>query len=309
MNKKIVCFGEVLWDMLPKELGGKLPGGAPMNVAYHLNCLGVNTKIVSRVGNDILGTELTGFLAQKEVSTQFIQTDTYLPTGFVDVTLDEKGSPSYKIVQPVAWDNILLTEDVKKAVSEADAFVYGSLVCRTDVSKQTLLELINLSKCPVFDVNLRTPFYSKEIIEQLLKKATIAKMNEFELDIISDWYGSERGFLERIKCLQTLFEIKTLIVSHGSVGAYCFENNTLYFQKSYSVKVKDTIGSGDAFLAAFLSEKIIGNQIPDCLKKACALGAFVATQTGATPAIDKEKLEDFILKTHTETLKVSRLAP
>lgn len=276
----IICFGEVLWDMLPT---GKLAGGAPMNVAYHLNHLGVTARLVSRVGNDALGVELTDFLTEKGVSTDFVQMDNVLATGIVDVTLDENGSPSYKIVQPVAWDNISITSEIKEAVSEADAFVFGSLICRNAASKQTLLELLDLSKRAIFDVNLREPFYSKDTIQPLLEKANIVKMNEHELTIISKWYGYETEFLQQIKDLQQRFDIATLIVSHGSKGAYCFENDVLHFQKASEIVVQDTIGSGDAFLAGFLSEKLKDKDTQQCLKTACALGAYVATQMGATP--------------------------
>jgi fructokinase len=281
-NKKIVCYGEVLWDMLPM---GKLAGGAPMNVAYHLNALGVESSIISRVGNDALGVELIDFLTEKAVSTDFVQTDDHLPTGVVDVKLDEKGSPTYTIIQPVAWDNVQNTEGSLRAVAEADAFVFGSLICRSAVSKQTLFDLLSVAKCPVFDVNLRPPFYDKATIEPLLQKADIVKMNEEELAIISHWYNVETGFIAQIEAMQARFDIKTLIVSHGSKGAYCFENKTLYVQKAFEITVNDTIGSGDAFLAGFLSEKLKGNDPQVCLKKACAMGAFVATKSGATPEI------------------------
>ena len=291
-NYNIVCFGEVLWDMLPT---GKLAGGAPMNVAYHLNAFGLNANIISRVGNDALGLELKGFLSEKAISTDFVQTDNVLATGVVDVTLDAHGSPSYKIIQPVAWDNISVTQDIKTAVSTADALVFGSLICRNEASKQTLLALLDLSKCPVFDVNLREPFYSKDTIQPLLEKATIVKMNEHELTIISKWYGDETDFKEQIRDIQMRFAIKTLIVSHGSKGAYCFENNKLYFQEAFKITVKDTIGSGDAFLAGFLSEKMRGKNPQDCLFLACKAGAYVATQAGATPTMSKDILKTFLI--------------
>lgn len=289
-KSNILCFGEILWDLLPEELGGRIAGGAPMNVAYHLNALGIPSNIISRVGNDALGLELKAFLTQKGISTEFVQTDNVLPTGIVDVTLDAKGSPSYKIVQPVAWDNIMLTDDIKKAVSEADALVFGSLICRNEASKHTLFELLDLAKNTVFDVNLRAPFYSKDIIEPLLQKANIVKMNEHELDIISKWNSHETDFTEQVREVQERYDIKTLIVSHGSIGAYCYEKKILYFQHAFEIKVQDTIGSGDAFLAAFLSEKMTGKSAKDCLLTACKAGAYVATQTGATPIMSAEIL-------------------
>ena len=286
-NKNIICFGEVLWDMLPT---GKLSGGAPMNVAYHLNGLGLSANIISRVGNDALGLELKAFLSEKGISTDFVQMDNVLATGVVDVTLDEKGSPTYKIVQPVAWDNISLSNDIKVAVSEADALVFGSLICRNEASKQTLFELLELSKCAVFDVNLREPYYTKETIQALLEKAAIVKMNEHELNIIAHWYSNETDFTEQVREVQQRFDITSLIISHGSKGAYCYENNILYFQKAFDIIVKDTIGSGDAFLAGFLTEKMKGLHSRDCLKTACAMGAYVATQAGATPSVNRDVL-------------------
>ena len=285
-KSKIICFGEVLWDLLPEELGGRIAGGAPMNVAYHLNALGIDAHIISRVGNDDLGTELKEFLSQKAISTDFVQMDNVLMTGVVDVTLDEKGSPSYKIIEPVAWDNIMLTDDIKEKVEATDALVFGSLICRNEASKQTLFELLDLSKCPVFDVNLREPFYSQALIEPLLHKAKIVKTNEHELHIISQWHSRETDFTEQIRKVQERYDIESLIVSHGSKGAYCFENGILYFQKAFEITVKDTIGSGDAFLAGFLSEKMKGKDAHTCLKTACAMGAYVATQAGATPSVN-----------------------
>ncbi len=279
----------MLWDLLPT---GKLAGGAPMNVAYHANVLGLKANMISRVGNDALGLELKAFLSEKAISTDFIQTDNVLPTGVVDVTLDAQGSPSYKIVQPVAWDNIENTEGGYAAVAEADMLVFGSLVCRSEVSKNTLFNYLKIAKTTVFDVNLRPPFYSKDKVEPLLQKANIVKMNEDELNIISKWNSFETDFSAQIKDLQKRFDIETLIVSHGNKGAYCFENDMLYFQKAFKITVKDTIGSGDAFLAAYLAEKMQGKDPQKCLKMACKAGAYVATQAGATPMMSREILKE-----------------
>ena len=283
----IICFGEVLWDMLPT---GKLAGGAPMNVAYHLNALGVSAKVISRVGKDDLGAELLGFLTEKHVSTDLIQIDNTQSTGVVYVELDEKGSPSYDISMPVAWDFIENTEGSQQAVREAEMLIFGSLVCRNDVSRNTLCDYLTLAKTTVFDVNLREPFYDKALIERLLAAANIVKMNEHELDIISSWYGRFPTFQEKAEALQRHFGLNTLIISHGSVGAYCLEDGEMYFQPSFRITVQDTIGSGDAFLAGFLSEKIQGKSPQTCLITACKSGAYVATQAGATPVMSLDIL-------------------
>ena len=288
MNKStIICFGEVLWDMLPT---GKLAGGAPMNVAYHLNALGVSAKVISRVGKDDLGAELLGFLTEKHVSTDLIQIDNTQSTGVVYVELDEKGSPSYDISMPVAWDFIENTEGSQQAVREAEMLIFGSLVCRNDVSRNTLCDYLTLAKTTVFDVNLREPFYDKALIERLLAAANIVKMNEHELDIISSWYGRFPTFQEKAEALQRHFGLNTLIISHGNVGAYCLEDGEMYFQPSFRITVQDTIGSGDAFLAGFLSEKIQDKSPQTCLITACKSGAYVATQAGATPVMSLDIL-------------------
>jgi fructokinase len=128
---------------------------------------------------------------------------------------------------------------------------------------------------------------------QAVEKANIVKMNEEELNIISKWNSLETDFSAQIRDLQKRFDIETLIVSHGSKGAYCFENDTLYFQKAFDITVKDTIGSGDAFLAGFLTEKMQGESLQECLKMACKAGAYVATQAGATPVMSREVVKAF----------------
>lgn len=291
MNQEIICFGEVLWDMLPT---GKLAGGAPMNVAYHLNALGVSAKVISRVGNDDLGAELLDFLKEKGIPTDLIQVDNTQSTGVVNVKLDEKGSPTYDIEMSVAWDFIENTEGVQIAVSKANILVYGSLICRNAVSKNTLLDALKKTKIKVFDVNLREPFYDKTLIESLLSKANMVKMNEHELAIISSWFTDKTDFEGQIQGLYEHFNLDTLIVSQGSEGAYCFEKDKLYFQPSFKITVCDTIGSGDAFLAGFLSEKLKGSNPQQCLLMACKMGAYVATKAGATPPIAQDALNTFL---------------
>lgn len=121
---QIICFGEVLWDVLPS---GKMPGGAPMNVAIHLTYNGFSPLIISRVGNDDLGKELVRFLQQKNISTQWIQTGEAHLTGVVKANISDKNEVTYKIVEPVAWDYIQYDEQVGELVAASDVFIYGSL--------------------------------------------------------------------------------------------------------------------------------------------------------------------------------------
>lgn len=276
----VISFGEVLWDILPT---GKQPGGAPMNVAYHLQTLGFQAGMISKVGNDKLGAELKEFLAEKGVSTRLLQTDMTFPTGTVNVQLDDEGFPSYEIVQPVAWDYIHPTDEATEAVKNADALVFGSLACRSETSRKALFHFLTVAKKKVFDVNLRQPFVSQELVENLLPKADIVKMNDEELDLICGWYVHDMGEAAQMEFLKNKFGLDALIITKGAEGAVAVDGSGLYAQTGFKVTVQDTIGSGDAFLAGFLSKYLTQEPIQQCLEFASYLGAFVATQKGATP--------------------------
>jgi fructokinase len=280
-NHSIVSYGEVLWDLLPN---GKIAGGAPLNVAFHANTFGLQASLISRVGSDELGRELLLFLKRKGIPIDMVQVDYTFSTGVVNVSLDAKGSPSYEIVTSVAWDHIHPTDEAKSAVSTADALVFGSLACRGNQTKKTLLEFIELASFRVFDVNLRPPFFSKELIEELLLKANLVKMNDQELRVIAGWHHQVGTDTDKMEFIQGHYGLESLLVTAGGDGAWFQNDQGLFSQAGYKVNVQDTIGSGDAFLGAFLSRYLTGASPSECLDTACAAGAFVATKEGATPA-------------------------
>ncbi|MFK7983188.1 MAG: carbohydrate kinase family protein [Saprospiraceae bacterium] len=292
-SKSVVGFGELLWDMLPT---GKVAGGAPMNVAYHAKQFGMEAQMISAVGNDDLGKALITFLQQKGIPTNLVHTNYTFGTSTVQVTLNEKGSASYEIVAPVAWDFLFADESRNKAVIQADYLLFGSLICRSEANLKTLLHLADQAQTVVFDVNLRPPFYSQALIEPLLQKADIVKMNEEELAIILNWYGIKGDLNNQMASIMEKFELETLVMTQGKHGAFCMHDGVLYAQKSFPVTVKDTVGSGDSFLAAFIYKMSIGANWQDCLEFACATGAFVATQSGGTPAINENIVLNFIPK-------------
>ncbi len=265
-----------------------------MNVAFHANQLGLRSQMISRVGDDAHGHELLDFLAKKGVSTHLVQTDHTFPTGTVNVVLDEKGSPSYDISQPAAWDYIHPDNVMTNTVKEADALVFGSLACRNERTKRTLLELLEKANIKVLDVNLRTPFFSKNLLEELLKQADIVKMNDEELDLLSGFWADHTTPLTQMDYLRNKFSLKSLIVTRGSKGATCLDESGYFEQSGFPVVVKDTIGSGDAFLAAFLSKMLVGENAADCLRFACAVGALAATKAGGTPTISELEIETIL---------------
>ncbi len=285
--KNIVCFGEVLWDLLPT---GKVAGGAPMNVAVHARQLGLHAHIISAVGNDELGKEITTFLNNRSVDTEAIQV-LDKPTGVVEVSLNEKGSPSYTIIEDVAWDFIFPNEVAENLVKGADALVFGSLALRNKVSRNTIFSLQKLAKLKVLDINIRKPFYDLDLIFSLFELADILKVNDEELELICQSLGQSGSEFELALFLKNKYQLRGILVTRGANGAfYIDEMNNITEHQGFRVDVLDTIGSGDSFLAGFLSKFLQNKPIAECLAFACAVGAYVATQSGATPLLSEASI-------------------
>jgi fructokinase len=292
MTKKIICFGEVLYDVFPSH---RKIGGAPLNVAIRMASLGVNAQIISRVGNDAIGKELIQFIAENGVDTSSIQIDKTHDTGEVIVQLDAKGSASYTINYPVAWDKISCTAEDEIKVKKADALIFGSLVCRDTISHESLLEIINYAKYAIFDVNLRAPFYTKELLINLMMQSDFIKFNDDELYEISDYLNSPYHSLEQnLLYIAKQTNTKHICVTKGSHGAVLYYNEKLYYNSGYKIDVVDTVGAGDSFLASLLSRLLMGYDPQIAIDFACAMGAMVAQCEGANPKISSESVSEFM---------------
>ncbi len=287
---KAVCFGEVLWDILPDA---ELPGGAPMNVAYHLNQLGIPATMISRIGRDERGSRLREFIASKSVPVSYIQQDELYDTGTVLATVNNN-HVSYDIIQPVAWDFIEYSTSLQKLVAHAPYFIFGSLVSRNDTSRNTLFELLESADRKVLDINLRRPHYEKNTLNHLLQHADILKLNDEELDILSDWYGLNGTEEARIRAIADRFNLDTVITTRGDKGAAVLQDGAFCEHPGYKITVADTIGSGDAFLAGFLSKTIQGTPLDEAVRFACGMGAFIATHHGACPVYTQSEAEHTI---------------
>ena len=292
MSKKVICFGEVLWDIFPE---GEKIGGAPLNVALRLKALGISTAIISKVGTDSLGERLIEFAKEHGLLTQYIQQDPQFETGKVNVTLDPNGSASYEIAYPAAWDKIGIQPTIEEEVAQADLFFFGSLATRDSVSKASLLALLKKAKFKVFDVNLRAPHYTQSSLEELMQIADFIKFNDEELDEISRAMGCQESSLEKqLRFISIKTNTPKICVTKGSDGALLLLNNRLYDQNGFTVQVADTVGAGDSFLATLLEGLLIGKVPETALEKACAMGALVASNNGANPKITPEELHRFI---------------
>ncbi len=281
----------MLWDMLPD---GELPGGAPMNVAIHLKYQGLNPVVISRVGHDDQGRKLTDYLTRKGVQSQWVQVDETHETGVVLVNVSNRSEVTYDIVQPVAWDYIEMKLGLEEVVAQSDYFIFGSLAARSPDTRTTLLALLKVAKQKVFDVNLRPPHYNREALELFLHQADIVKMNHHELMEITAWHHPYTDEQQSMAYLRAEYGVDTLVVTRGENGAAVLSAEGFFEQSGYEVEVEDTIGSGDAFLATFLSNHILGRGYPVALRQACAVGALVATLKGATPIISAEAVQQLI---------------
>tara|TARA_B110000211_G_scaffold46452_3_gene49682 strand:+ start:16615 stop:17493 length:879 start_codon:yes stop_codon:yes gene_type:complete len=277
------CFGEVLWDVFPEEV--KM-GGAPLNVAFRLRKFERPVAIISAVGNDVLGDRLLQYLDDNLINTAFIQKNKDYQTGKVHVLLDTSGSASYEIQHPAAWDHIQLNKEVSERVERSKVFVFGSLACRSPVSKHTLFALLKVANFKVFDVNLRPPYFSQEILSKLMSSATFIKFNEEELELISQKFGSSFTAVEdNMGFISKTFGAKYICVTKGAAGAVLLIEKQFYYNSGYKISVKDTVGAGDSFLATLIHNLLSNIESQTALDRACAFGTLVAGSDGANPEI------------------------
>ena len=286
MSKKVLCFGEALWDNFPdyKEIGG-----APLNVAFHLKKLGVNTQFITRVGEDKMGSQILEFLNKVNFDNSLIQEDNKYNTGEVNISLDKSKSANYIIKYPCAWDKIEMSDHYINVVENSDFFVFGSLISRDKISRETLLKLIDHANFKIFDVNIRDPYYDFELISFLMQKSNMIKFNEEELERISKDLGVISNSIEnKIIEISKMTSTELICLTLGEKGVV-FYDSKFHYQDAINTKVLNTVGAGDSFLA-MLIEGIISNKKPELfLKRAAALSSFVCSKYGPNPEYNKDQ--------------------
>ena len=283
----VVCFGEVLYDLAPS---GKTVGGAPLNVAVHARQLGLAAAVISRVGADEAGDGILAFLQTRGVDATHIGRDDSYATGAVRVTFPRPDDPHYEIVRDAAWDHLPATEEAADAVRASDALVVGTLAARSPATRATLERYAAAANRCVLDVNFRAPFYDRNLTHALLAYASLVKLNDGELDEIAGWNGWRGGREARLRRLREAYALDGVILTRGGAGAEYLDADRYLARPAPRVEVVDTVGSGDAFLAAFLSRHLSGADAETALEFAVGVGAYVARQRGATPTIDASSL-------------------
>lgn len=300
----ILGVGELLWDILPKEsragsaADAGMLGGAPANFAVMAGRLGNHAVILSRIGRDALGRLAIDKLDPMPVDTSVLEIDPVHETGRVTVAF-VNGEPRYTVHQPAAWDFMELTDEWVKLAERADAICFGSLAQRSVESRKTIQALAANARSTcirVFDVNLRAPFYSPEVMQESLELATVVKMNEDEAPLILDLLGmlSDAGAARQSPqylraCADRLLEefpaLGLVAITRGGNGSLLVSRNEWHDHPGLPVKVADPIGAGDAFTAAMTHSLLRGASLAAINEAGNRCGGWVASQPGAMPPL------------------------
>lgn len=298
MAKKIVAFGEVVWDILPE---GKVLGGTPSNLIFRCNSFGEKGFLLSRVGDDELGRQALKRLNELGISILDVQVDPEFPTGTVNVGFDEKKEPIFDVTPDVAFDHIEFSAEALKLARNADCLFYGLLPQRFGISKNTIRELIRESPGSLnfFDLKLFQHFFNVGVVDYLLKSSHIVRIKEKETGFLSGKLGLESGDLENFgRQLVNKYQVDLVIITRGQKGVFAFHKKEgAFFDYGYKIDMKDNIGSGMALAAGFLHYFLNGKPLQDALNFGNAAGALNATRLGATSFFDKKDVDRFRRKT------------
>lgn len=281
----VICFGEALWDSLPR---GIFPGGAPVNVAYHLHRFGLNALPVTAVGNDFLGDEYVRRFKYWDLPAEYVgRVDQ--PTGAVVVDLNEEGIPTYRFLEDVAWDRIPLSDSLQREGATASALVFGTLAQRAEHNRTQLARLRGWlgNARQVFDVNLRAPYDDLKLVWELARGCDLIKLNNEELLKLLDLVVTADALRTGARLLAERTGCPRICVTAGSKGAGLWWADQWHWEPAQPVEVKDTVGAGDSFLAALLHGWLVRDLTPEeNLKRASRVAEFITTRDGAMPAYE-----------------------
>ena len=280
-QKVVVGIGEILWDRFPT--GDRL-GGAPANFAYHAAQLGAESYVVSRVGDDPDGEAITRRLSGR---TDYLQHDYEHATGVVEVALHH-GEPSYTIADPAAWDFLVMTDSLRALAARADAVCFGTLAQRHAGTRGAIREFVEACSphaLRLFDINLRAPFHTPEVIRAGLELANLLKLNEGEVREIAALFGLSSD--EPVPELFALYpRLKLVAVTLGEKGSAVYVPGVEPIRSvPPTVEFCDAVGAGDSFAATLVTGLLAGQPVDRIADLANRVAAFVASESGATPLL------------------------
>ena len=284
-SANVICFGEALWDVLSSM---RSVGGAPLHVAYHLKKLGVRAWPMSGVGNDLLGEELKSQIEEWGLPTDLICSVADRETGRSLVTVLE-GEPNFEVLKDVAWDYIDVPENWPVECQPAEALVFGSLAQRSARNRAVLdamfVAMPNALK--VLDVNLRDAFEDYEQIWALARSADLVKLNDEEMQALMQTTATRANAEDCARSFQREAGCETVCMTMGAQGAGLLRCDEWHWVDAVPVKVRDTVGAGDSFLAGLIYGLLITQEDATAtLRRSAALASFVASSDGATPDYD-----------------------
>jgi fructokinase len=291
----MIGLGEVLWDLLPS---GKVLGGAPANFAYMTNVLGDEGIVASRVGSDDLGREAYRLMEKLGVCTSYLQHDVTHETGTATVKIGAGGQPTFTIKEPVAWDFLQWTASWEELSARADVICFGTLAQRSLESAAAIDHFLQSAPeraLRICDANLRQSFFNKDVLWKSFRHAQIVKLNEQELLQVSCLLklgkGSEQALAQR---LRNECDLKLICITRGAQGSLLVSEDEMVEHKGFRVKVADAVGAGDAFTACLAHHYLRGHSLLEISEAANRFAAWVATQVGATPLIQRTQLQNIL---------------
>lgn len=283
MKKKLIAFGEVLWDVYPDE---KFIGGAPLNFAAHFVKGGAESYLLSAVGDDELGEDTLRAVNSLSVGTEYISVKSGIPTGRCNVTLDADMHPHYELLSGVAYDFI----DAPKTRVRFDAFYFGTLALRSEYNRSSLIKALDVTDVDtvIVDVNIRPPYDDAQAVNFALSRADILKISDEELPIVLEKIGieSEGGYGDICRRICEKFSgVKIILLTLGDKGAFAYSSADGNEYRTDAVKVTavSTVGAGDSFAAGFLSKYLCGNSIEEALDYATRISSYVVSRKEAIP--------------------------
>ena len=288
----ILGIGEILWDLLPS---GPRLGGAPFNVVAHLARLGHRVTFLTAVGSDELGHEALGSIGRFGVDPDLVVV-AGLPTGTVEVTLDSQGQPGFVIISPAAYEAASVEPAALERIAAAPptAVVFGTLAQRSPLVRRATRQVLEAAPATmrVYDTNLREGTWSVPLIKELLADATVLKLNDAEVEMLAPLLELPELESEFAAEVAARFDLEAVCVTRGGSGALLWMNGRGLVAPGVRIEVADTIGAGDAFTAGMVDGLVRGRPPVEILATANALGAFVASRTGAIPDWTRADLEN-----------------
>ena len=289
--KMVLALGEVLWDVFPN---GPRFGGAPANFACCVAELGqerVSVALASAVGNDDLGRQASRTLQELGVATKHVASCP-IPTGQVLVQLDAEGRASYSFVDNPAWDHVLWKSELATAARAADIVYFGTLGQRSETSRQTIqkaVQVTSLNCLRIVDINLRPPFWNRDVIVQSLTLANVLKLNDEELPMVAEMLDATGTDEEILRGIMNKYSLRAIALTRGANGSLLLSHTG---ERSHVpgviISVVDTVGAGDSFTAALALGLSHGLPLEVINRWATDVAAFVCTQAGGTPRIPAE---------------------